>query len=79
MTRDELEQWLISRVASVTGVPVGEIERTSTFDGLGLDSVSRLGLVGELEKRLRQRLDAEVMSDHQTIGELVDHLSEAEL
>ncbi|WPF68508.1 polyketide synthase Pks13 [Corynebacterium sp. 21KM1197] len=74
MTAAQLRQWLREWVAGVTEVPVSEVTDDRPLENLGLSSRDAVLLSGELENLLGRKLDATVVYEHPTIGELATHL-----
>ncbi|MBC3185840.1 alpha/beta fold hydrolase [Corynebacterium sp. zg-331] len=74
MTDAQLRQWLREWVAGVTDVPVAEITDDRPLESLGLSSRDAVLLSGELENLLGRKLDATVVYEHPTIGDLATHL-----
>jgi acyl carrier protein len=73
-TRDEIESWMIARVAEMLDVDRVEIDPTRSFSELGLDSRSAVRLSGELEEALGLVLPASIAWDFPTISELSEAL-----
>ncbi|BAH55257.1 acyl carrier protein [Rhodococcus opacus] len=62
--------WLAGRVADHTERPVREIDPHLPLAELGIESVSAVGLCGEIEDRWDLELDPTVVFDYPTIAEL---------
>lgn len=77
MTAEQLRQWLREWVAGVTDVPAEEVTDDRPLENLGLSSRDAVLLSGELENLLGRKLDATVVYEHPTIGELATHLLSA--
>lgn len=77
MTAAQLRQWLREWVAGATEVPVEEVTDDRPLENLGLSSRDAVLLSGELENLLGRKLDATVVYEHPTIGELATHLLSA--
>jgi myxalamid-type polyketide synthase MxaB len=73
--RGDLEGWLRHRVAELAGLHPSQVDVLQPFARFGLDSRHVLGLSGELEERLGQRLSPVLLYDHPTIASLARHLS----
>jgi acyl carrier protein len=69
-SRADIEHWLRSYVAEMTGVPPERISATATFDRLGLDSASAVALVGDIEDWLGVEIDPTLPYEHPTIEQL---------
>ena len=50
MTVEEIENIICISLAAVIDVPPEKLARDTSFDALGLDSISRVGLVTQLER-----------------------------
>ncbi|MCH6197308.1 acyltransferase domain-containing protein [Corynebacterium mastitidis] len=74
MTAAQLRQWLREWVAGATEAPVEEVTDDRPLENLGLSSRDAVLLSGELENLLGRKLDATVVYQHPTIGELATHL-----
>lgn len=74
--QSELTQWLIQLVAASQKLDVADIDPDMQFIELGLDSMSAVTLVGDIEVELGIELDSSVVRDHPTIAHLSRHLAE---
>jgi acyl carrier protein len=72
MPGNELERWLYTRVAQVTGLPRETIDGSTSLDELGVNSVTKMGLVVEIERQTGQELDAELLYQCDTLGSLLE-------
>ncbi|MGP3964828.1 acyl carrier protein [Nonomuraea sp. 3N208] len=70
MTQEELSTWLTGRVALMVRKPADEIALDVPLGDYGVDSVSALSIVAEIEDHLGLTLDPTVLWDHPTLGEL---------
>lgn len=75
-TADEIQDWLVARVAALTGVPPGDVDPAAPFARHGLDSVAVIALVADLEKWLGYRLRENPLDEHPTIESLARYLAE---
>lgn len=76
MSAQELQIWLVSRVAELTGINPQEISVLEPFTGFGLASKDMIMLSGELEELLGCRLTPTLLYDYPSIGKLARHLAE---
>lgn len=75
---DAIRDWLVERVATELGVPVGRVAVEEEFANLGLGSRQAILITGELEDFLRRdELDPSLLWDYPTIDKLARHLSGA--
>ena len=75
-TAAEIQEWFVEALAKVTDVSPEKIESTVPFEHFGLDSVTAVGLTGELEEWLGFEVDPMAVYDYPTIKELSNHLCE---
>lgn len=75
MRTQELEAWLIERIAAETGQPAHEIDINLPFARLGLDSTAAVALTGDLEDILGLTLDPTLVFEFPTIARLAKHLA----
>nr|VFJ72801.1 MAG: Acyl-CoA synthetase (AMP-forming)/AMP-acid ligase II [Candidatus Kentron sp. FW] len=71
-----IEEWLIDKMAQLTGIPREEINTLHTFAYYRLDSVGMVNLSGELGKWLGQSLSGTIAYEYPTIDALARHLAE---
>ncbi|WP_031470138.1 acyl carrier protein [Sciscionella sediminilitoris] len=71
MADDDLRAWILGRVALLLDVAPSRISPERPLTEQGMDSVSAVALVGELEAELRRELDADLLHDHPTVDDLV--------
>jgi acyl carrier protein len=71
----EIEHWLTHRIAAISGIPVTVIERTTSFNRLGLDSVLKVSLACEFERQIGSPIDSEFLYRYQTIASVVEALA----
>ncbi|MFU8802987.1 MAG: beta-ketoacyl synthase N-terminal-like domain-containing protein, partial [Bradymonadaceae bacterium] len=74
----EIEGWLVGRLASELGVEAGSIDLRSPFANYGLGSLEAISLVGELESWLEQEIPATALYDYPTVEALAKHLGGVE-
>lgn len=72
-TADNLD-WLIERVAELTGTPVAHVDVRRTFAEYGLDSRAVIGLSGELQERAGREVSPTLLYTFPTIAALAAHL-----
>lgn len=75
MTVDEIEHWLMSRVAEALQLAPEELCRNDSFAGLGLDSLTLLTLTGDLASWLGRDLPVTVAWENPSIAALALALS----
>jgi acyl carrier protein len=74
MTAEQIQSWLVERVAKAVGVDARQIDVDARFADHGLDSVAMLTLTGELETLLGRQLDATLLFEFPSIAKLSRHL-----
>jgi len=72
----EIQQWFVDSLARITDSPPEEIDVNAPFESFGLDSVTAVGLTGELEEWLGCTVDPMAVYDYPTIQALAGHLAE---
>ncbi len=73
-----IEDWLIAWTAAETGVEAAAIELNRSFASLGLDSVTGVWLVGDLQAWLGRAVDSTLVWDYPTIETMAAHLAREE-
>jgi acyl carrier protein len=78
MTRSaqEIQDWLVARVSSLTGVAPAEIDVGESLLRYGLDSVAVVALAADLEAWLGYRFRENPFEEHPTIASLAQFLAE---
>ena len=74
-TRDEILKLLKQEIASETGIPLSDIEDSSSFFGLGLNSISAVFILDVLEKKLQVEMNPLFFWDYPTVELLADYLT----
>ena len=69
--RDEV----VKAIAAAIQIDPGDVNLEVTFDALGFDSLSNVGIVRALEKIFDCALDPEVLFDHPNARMLSEHIS----
>ncbi len=74
-TRDEVETWLVTQIAALSGVPTHDIALDDPFSTYGMDSLAAVRLVSDLDDRTppEMKIDATDLYDYPTIESLLDH------
>jgi acyl carrier protein len=73
---DEIQRWLVARVAAELDLDPSEIDVTIPLDRYGLDSRAAASLSGDLEDWIGRSVPATLVWDYPTIEEISEHLSE---
>lgn len=76
LTLQNIQEWLVDKVAVRIGVAPVEVDVDQYFDTFGLDSTEALVLAGELEKWLGREIETTALWYHPTIAELAQYLKE---
>jgi acyl carrier protein len=71
----EIQQWLVGRLAKLLGTEPAQIDVAKSFDRLGLDSATAVGISLDLEDFLGRDVDPEVLYEYSTIDKLSAHLA----
>jgi acyl carrier protein len=71
----EIQDWLVARVASLTRLPAAEVDVHAPYEDYGLDSVMVVTLVVDLQNWLGWRLHDNPLDDYPTIAALAQHLA----
>ncbi len=74
-TAGMIRDWLVDRVATLLRCPPAAIAVDDSFDRLGLDSATAVGVTLDLEDWLGHPVEPDVFYDHNTIRRLADHLA----
>lgn len=72
-----IESWLVAQIADRLKIPVAEVDPRSYFPSFGMDSLTAVMLVGDLEVWLGRPLEPTLMYDYPSIEALAQHLAEA--
>ncbi len=64
---EEIEAWLIARVATVLDLPAGDVDPRQPFADFGLDSRTAISISGELEEWLGREVPPTLVWDHPSI------------
>lgn len=70
----ELENWLLTEVATQTERPMAEIDPDLPFAALGLDSTVVIALTGEMEDKWGLEIDPTLVFEYPSIARLLDYL-----
>jgi acyl carrier protein len=76
LTADQIQQWLVEKLAARLNVAADSIDVTQYFDEFDLDSTEALILAGELESWLGFEMEATALWYHPTIQALAEHIAE---
>jgi len=76
MTSEEIEAWLVSRIASELYVAPDDVDVRTPFAELGIDSLIAMELAQELEAHLARDLPVTILFDHPTIERLARFLGD---
>ena len=73
-TGEEIQDWLISRLAEALGMPADEVDVRVPFADHGLDSRTAVKLSGDLEQWLGLELPPTLVWDYPMINRMVSFL-----
>jgi len=74
---NEIEHWLIARIAEVTATPPAAIDPDRPMEAYGLTSVMAVGMSADLEDWLGIVVEATIVWDHPTVAALAQYLAES--
>lgn len=77
LTPDDIERWLVDRLAERLGVLPGEVDPTMSFADLGLDSIGAVEIASKLQAEWDLALTETAMWDYPTIRDLATYLVNA--
>ena len=69
-----IHDFLCQRISEILDLERDSIDATATYKQLGLDSMTLIGLAGEIEKHYGLKVEPEALSDHPSIATLAEHL-----
>jgi acyl carrier protein len=72
----EIQDWIVTRISSLTGMAPAEVEVQAPLTRHGLDSVTLIALTADLEKWLGYRFRENPLDAHPTIESLAQFLAE---
>lgn len=73
---EKIQAWIVSYLAEVLEINPDEIDTDIPFDHYGLDSAVAVGMTGDLEDWLGQKIDPTLLYDYPTIESFSRHLAE---
>ncbi len=76
VTENKIREWLIIKISELTGIDKNKVDVDKSFSEYDLDSVSSIGLSGDLESFLSMKLNPMVLFEHHTINKLTKYLFE---
>ena len=74
-TKQKILKALKDEIAKETGLPVSKIDESASFYSLGLDSISSVFVLDELEKQLKIEMNPMFFWDYPTVGLLAEHIT----
>jgi acyl carrier protein len=75
MTKAEILSKLKEEITKETGLKADEISDSATFASLGLDSISSVVILDELEKHLQLEMSPMLFWDYPTVELFAEHLN----
>lgn len=75
MSESELTVIIREEISKETETPLNEIDARATFYSVGLDSISAVFVMEEVEKRVQVELNPMFFWDYPTIESLARHIS----
>lgn len=73
-TQDEIQDWLIQKLAYLLDASPAQISITEPLALYGLESVEAITIAGELSEWLGDELPSTLVWDYPTIAEIGEHL-----
>jgi acyl carrier protein len=73
---DEVRAWLVNRLSAILDLPPARVHDDTTFDELGLDSLSRAGFSTEIAKQFGVSLDPDTLFEFSSIQVLARHVAD---
>lgn len=74
--REDIQQWLVTRVAESLQLDPMELDPREPFASFGMSSVAAVSLSADLEDWLGMRLEPTLTWDYPTIDSLARHLAD---
>ncbi len=74
-TNASVEAQIVDHIARVSGLAPDRIERDRTLADLGIDSLTALELMTELEKTLHRKLPVTMSAGDLTVTALAEHIA----
>ncbi len=78
-TPEEVQNYIVTYLAEELQIDADSIDVTAPFDQLALDSMTAVGMTGDLQQWLGARIDPMAIYDYPTIEQLSVHLAERSL
>ena len=73
--RTELQQWLSEYLSTQLTVPAGEIDPSLPMTAYGLDSITAVALIADVESHLGIELDPDVLWEYPTLASFTSLLA----
>jgi acyl carrier protein len=75
-TAGDIEEWLVSYLSKLLGMPPDRVSTRISFSRYGLDSSASILLTSELSDWLGREIDPTINYSYPTIASLAKHLAE---
>lgn len=69
-----IDEFLCQRISEILDLERESIDANATYKQLGLDSMTLIGVAGEIEKYYGLKVEPEALYDHPSISTLSEHL-----
>ena len=76
-SHESIQSWLVNRIANQLKTSESRIDVNETFAHFGLDSITLIGISGELENWLGETVSPKLLFNYPTISELAEYLATA--
>jgi acyl carrier protein len=67
---EAVQEWIVTRVSELTGIPPNEVDVEAPIERAGLDSIQMLVMTGDLENWLGFRFRGDPLDEFPTIAAL---------
>lgn len=74
VSSDDIRQWLINKISSLTEKPLVEVQLFTSLSEYGLDSMHAISLSGDIEDWLGFSIEPTIAWDYPTIEAMTDYL-----
>jgi acyl carrier protein len=76
MQKSEIEQFITSKLRDTFEINIESFDKSQTFEAYGIDSISAVRMVGELEDLMDMELSSTLLWEYNSIEKLTAYLSQ---
>jgi acyl carrier protein len=76
MNKQQLIEWVKAYIADIVNVPYSSIKENMNFENFGLDSLTSVGMIGELSEVAGIELDVNIIYQFSTVRTLAEQVSQ---